>query len=184
MEKNGSLSNYEFSRILLIKKFNYGETKKRVEATSAECQAIASRFDLISLDYFSGQLSIFKKRRSGLDLTIGGRFSASYQQSCVATLQPLQFSIDQTVSASFSLSKINNIDIDPFDNISTELVSNGKIDFGEFLIQNFAVEINPFPRTSNIDFINLESGSTKFPKTENENTKISPFSILKTLKLK
>lgn len=144
---------------------------RTLEPDAALRAKIARSLDLASLDAFTATLSI-KPARVGW--TLSGRVIAEAVQTCGLTLEPLPVSIDQT----FSLDLIEaaepvageEVEI-TLDDDSPDIIEDGRIDLGQYAVEQLALTLDPFPRKPGAEFIQPE-----------EPDDISPFAVLKAFR--
>jgi len=132
---------------------------------------IARSLDLASLDAFTATLTL-KPARVGW--TLSGRIVADAVQTCGLTLEPLPVSIDQA----FSLDLIEatepvageEVEI-TLDDDSPDVIEDGRIDLGQYAVEQLALTLDPFPRKPGAEFVQPE-----------EPADISPFAVLKAFR--
>ena len=132
---------------------------------------IARELDLASLDAFEAPLEL-TPHETGWRLS--GRIRADAVQSCGLTLEPLPVVIDQT----FVLDLAEGVEDSPevevsIDDAAPDLIEDGKIDLGQYAIEQLALSLDPFPRKPGAEFVQ--------PAEPNE---INPFAVLKQFKAK
>lgn len=132
---------------------------------------IARELDLASLDAFEATLEL-TPHETGWRLS--GRIRADAVQSCGLTLEPLPVVIDQT----FVLDLAEGVEDSPevevsIDDTAPDLIEDGKIDLGQYAIEQLALSLDPFPRKPGAEFVQ--------PAEPNE---INPFAVLKQFKAK
>ncbi len=110
---------------------------------------IARSLDLASLDTFMATVGI---RPARVGWTLSGRVVAEAVQTCGLTLEPLPVSIDETFS----------IDL---------IEADGRIDLGQYAVEQLALTLDPFPRKPGAEFVQPE-----------EPADISPFAVLKAFR--
>jgi uncharacterized metal-binding protein YceD (DUF177 family) len=132
---------------------------------------IARELDLASLDAFEATLEL-TPHETGWRLS--GCIRADAVQSCGLTLEPLPVVIDQT----FVLDLAEGVEDSPevevsIDDAAPDLIEDGKIDLGQYAIEQLALSLDPFPRKPGAEFVQ--------PAEPNE---INPFAVLKQFKAK
>lgn len=147
----------EFSRIVKTDEMVKGKEKLVIEANEKERAALAERFELVSIDSLRAELEV--KTASNGEVTVRGPMSADIVQSCVATLEPVPETVEDTVEVLFS-PHVSEDDMpsnpDDLENLSEEELMalleqpeplvDGKIDLGEVVSQFLAVAMDPYPR--------------------------------------
>lgn len=149
--------NPEFSRIVKTDEMVSGKEKLVIEANEKERAALAERFELVSIDSLRAELEV--KTASNGEVTVRGPMSADIVQSCVATLEPVSETVEDTVEVLFS-PHVSEDDMpsnpDDLENLSEEELMalleqpeplvDGQIDLGEVVAQFLAVAMDPYPR--------------------------------------
>lgn len=130
---------------------------------------IARELDLASLDAFEADMSLTP---TDAGWRLSGRVRADAVQNCGLTLEPLPVTIDQT----FTLDLAEAVEAAPeievtIDDDAPDPIEDGKIDLGQYAIEQLALSLDPFPRKPGAEFIQ--------PPEPNE---INPFAVLKQFK--
>lgn len=151
-----------------------GLTRKLVAEETVRAR-VARALDLAGLDSLEAEIEI----RPVLDAhyEIRGRFSASVVYTCGVTLEPFpaevrgEFDVRATTDpAAVIYEDSGEITLETID--PPDLIENGVIDLGAYLVEELALELDPFPRKPGVEFEN--------PVQEAEP---SPFAKLAELKL-
>lgn len=147
---------------------------RTLEPDAAARTRIAKALDLASLDSLVGQLTV-EPAMEGWRLT--GRVMAEAVQTCGVTLEPLPVSIDETFSVDLvehepETPEDDEIEID-MDVDTPDVIQDGKIDLGAYLVEELSLNLDPFPRKPGAEF-----------EQPPEPTEISPFAVLKAFKAK
>jgi uncharacterized metal-binding protein YceD (DUF177 family) len=179
----------EFSFLVNCNKLQDTGKNFEIEANKQECKALAKRFDLIRLDRL--KLKAFVSRQSAGVVKLLCNFSAGYMQKCVVSLKPLKKNIDCTFERIYSsqivdffgdesepqeeyIQKLEDFQDPP------DLIIDGFFNLGESVAEQLSLEIDPFPRSVNVDFDGFSSSQGE---QSNENI-ASPFAVLEQLKEK
>jgi hypothetical protein len=144
---------------------------RRLDPDAATRARIARSLDLASLDAFSADLTL-APTASGWRLA--GRIHAEAVQTCGLTLEPLPVTIDDDFSITLSEAAAPDPDgeIDlTLDDESPDLVEDGRVDLGQYAVEQLALRLDPFPRKPGAEFVQPQ-----------EPGEISPFSVLRRLK--
>ena len=147
---------------------------RTLEPTAEERARIVKALNLVSLDSFSVDLQI-TPTVSGWRMD--GRVVAEAVQACGLTLEPLPESINQTFLVNLS-EEAQEPEVDENGEIDLELndffpdvVEDGKIDLGQYALEQLSLALDPFPRKEGAVFVQPP-----------EPVEISPFAALKALK--
>lgn len=155
-----------------------------VEPTAEEAAALAERFGLIGLKALKGVLHV-KPFAGGNMLKVTGTMTASIQQNCVVTLQPLTSDLSEEIERVFSFNAPKELPLEVEwtmeDDDLPDPVVDGMIDLGEIVAEQLALSIDPYPRAEGVAFAVPDAVSGV---TANEPEKENPFSVLAGLKNK
>ena len=176
----------ELSRIVRVEKLGLQEYTQDFQATDRELNALAERFKIKSLDALSAQISL--QLLSNGDVLMTASFQARVTQTCVVTLDP----VISKISSSFTMSYTDLADaegghdeeefVDLDDDIElSEAIIDGKIDIGEAVSEQLALEIDPFPRVKGAKFDGYFTGTKA--ESEQVTEKKNPFAVLSKLKV-
>jgi uncharacterized metal-binding protein YceD (DUF177 family) len=162
-----------FSDVVRINQIGERLTRRLVPDAAAT-QRIARSLDLQGLDDLQAEMTI-EPTMLGWRLT--GRLRAHAVQTCGITLEPLPVDIDAPFSVELTEAPPEDatpteIEIDLEDD-SADLIEDGKIDLGGYLVEQLALNLDPFPRKEGAEF-------EQPPEPE----EASPFAVLKAFKAK
>ena len=135
----------EFSRTERVDTIGERARDVRIEATAAECAALAERFGLIAVEALAAELTL---RREAGGITARGQVRALVQQACVVTGEPVETRIDEAVALRFVADQDETeeeIELDA-DDLDTIAIEGGAIDLGEAAAETMALALDPFPR--------------------------------------
>ncbi len=162
--------------------------KKRdvvIEADETERNALAIRFELLSLERLLATLSIVRSGKTNL-VEIRGQLQAPYRQNCVVTLEPVALAVEEPIEAFFSDDddeEENNaqidVDIDVDHADAPERIQDNIIDLGELVAQQFAISMDPYPRAPGVE---VPSEGLSFGAKIDESEENHPFAALRRLK--
>lgn len=182
-----ALPEPEFSRPFAVDKLGQQAAVVDVEAKPAERQALARRFDLQTLDALSADLRLERACGGGL-VRVTGRLQARGAQTCVVTLDPVPFTLDQEVGLVFApasdVADQGEVVVEAEGEDAPEPFVDGAIDLGEAMAQTLAVALDPYPRAPGASLERSEFG----PHGQNGTgeaeaaTQESPFAALRRLR--
>ena len=150
-----------------------------IDADAAQCAALAGRLGVDEIDRLTANLKVMRDDGDGV-YRVEGEVRASLMQTCVVTLEPLAAEIDSSVLVRYAETEADGegaIDWDllPDDQDPPEpLREGGTIDLGELVVEQLALEIDPFPRTPGIPYGDRSTGD--------DETAENPFSALAALR--
>lgn len=148
-------------------------TRRKFAADEAQRQTIARDLNLASLDLLEAEVEVLPW---GKDYEIKGRFHARAEQTCGVTLEalPVELSGAFSVKASEQPEILESgpdaeVGLDTPD--PPDLIENGVIDLAQYVVEHFALELDPFPRKPGVEF--------EPPRSDAEP---SPFAVLASLR--
>lgn len=158
-----------FSDPVRLHQIGQGVTRT-LEPDEATRKRIARSLDLASLDAFTAEVDL-KPTDAGWRLK--GRVRADAVQTCGLTLEPLPVTIDHrfTVTLAEAVEEDSEEIVITLDDEAPDLIEEGRIDLGQYAVEQLALSLDPFPRKPGAEFVQPP-----------EPTEISPFAVLKSLK--
>lgn len=147
-----------------------GAGLSRTLAPDAAARArIARALDLAALDFLEAEMKL-APTASGWSLT--GRIRARLAQTCGVTLEPLPLEVDDAFSVSLAEAEEPDTDeiVITLDDESPDLIEDGRVDLGQYAVEQLALRLDPFPRKPGAEFVQPP-----------EPAEISPFAVLRKL---
>lgn len=166
MNPNPSLP---FSEVVRINEIGAGLERHLVPDASA-VKRIVKALDLATLSAFEADVKVAPAR---VGWTLSGRIKASLEQVCGITLEPLPVEVDERFSVDLILAaepEVEEIEV-TLDDDAPDVIEDGRIDLGQYAVEQLALVLDPFPRKPGAEFIQPE-----------EPVEISPFAVLKAFK--
>ncbi|HTH96200.1 MAG TPA: DUF177 domain-containing protein [Stellaceae bacterium] len=183
----------EFSRPVPVARIESAPKDFAIEASEAECAALAIRFGLETLDRLEARVRL--KRIGREDIRLEAVLSADVVQNCVVTLAPLPGTVEESFSLIFRPgiddAAADQLALENPDDEIVEPLDGDSIDIGEAVAQQLSVALDPFPRAKGVelpgdamtealpDGIVLE-GEEEMDKQGSDGD--HPFAVLKDLK--
>lgn len=178
----------EFSRPVDLTSLGKDEACYEIEANAKERQALAKRFELVTLDSLQAKVRLVAED-GGAVIRLRGDLLGHATQSCVVTLEP----VESQVEASFErLYHVGTEDDGATLNVTDgelaltldsedppEPATGGVVDLGEAVAEQYALELDPFPRKKSAAFQGLTVGSTD---PEEAAAQSGPFAALAGIK--
>lgn len=160
-----------FSEVIRINEIGVGLERHLVPDADA-VKRIVKALDLGSLSAFEADMKIAPAH---VGWTLTGRVKASAEQVCGITLEPLPVEVDER----FSIDLVETYDREigteeaeiTLEDDSPDVIEDGKIDLGQYAVEQLALQLDPFPRKPGAEFVQPE-----------EPAEISPFAVLKAFK--
>lgn len=166
----------EFSRPTAVERLPNEGRHLRVEADTAECAALAVRFDLEGLEFLRAELHA-KPFAHGELVRLTGRLEARVTQTCGVTLVPVVSDVGGDFEMTFTFTPKEpeglEIELDAEGEDPAEPIVDGHIDIGEVVAEQLALLIDPFPRAPGAEFQ---------PPVDENAAALSPFAALAALK--
>lgn len=149
--------------------------QRRLTPDAEAMKRIARALDLQALEAFEADINLVPTV-SGWRLD--GRVMADAVQTCGLTLEPLPVHIDRKFSVQMVEATEREDDEDgeidlELDDDSPDQIEGGSLDLGQYVVEQLALSLDPFPRKPGAVF--------EQPKEPGE---ISPFAVLKGLQSK
>ena len=168
------MSSNPFSKLAHIPDLSAKGGNFTLEATPDQCDAVAKRLDIPAVRSLQATLHL-KPIDRGVHLD--GQLSATLERRCVASLEPLEEIIDETMQLTFSREANLKKDGDDFifDHEDEELLEGDDLDLGDIVIQQLALAMEPYPR---------KSGAATLVDDYGKTGETSPFAVLKNLQTK
>jgi len=162
-------------RPLRLAELAHGEVTRRLAADSAARRRIAGELGLDGLERLEAEVSA----APWLDgARVRGRLQARILQTCGVTLEPLESEIDHDFELKLLPDGSPNAPAEPEDAVldpdaedPPDLIEGDQIDLGALVVEQLALEIDPFPRKPGAVF---DAGPEENPP--------SPFAVLKDFK--
>ncbi|MGI9512864.1 MAG: YceD family protein [Anderseniella sp.] len=157
-------------------------TSETISATNEECRAIAVRFGAEAVHSVSATVHVQPWKRGGFRAR--GDASAKITQTCVVTLEPFETVIHAQLDQLF-IARTSRLAADAVEVVVSHdeddigYIDEGEIELGEFAVEALCLELDPYPRKDGAELPVSSSG-----EAAGGERKVSPFAVLKQLKLK
>ncbi len=180
----------EFSRPVVAESLRGDQTVREIEASDAECRALAGRFRLEAVRSLRATIRLIRLggHQSGM-VRVKGALTAEVVQSCVVTLEPVPASIGESFDALFAAEVPESDEemiLDPFAPEETlpEPMVNGVIDIGELTAQHLSLALDPYPRAPGVEFSGFDDDAAGEAEGEADEgpPPSGPFGVLAGLK--
>ena len=157
-----TMPTVEFSRPVPLHSIGDNGTEIRIEADAAERARLSERFGILGLDSLSAELRLTAEEGRTL-IRLEGTLVAEVIQACVVTLEPLKSRIEGPLERLYTTAEESepepageDFDVDAEE--PPEPIADKKIDVGEAVSEQLALELPPFPRKPGIDFADYSAG--------------------------
>ena len=158
-----------FSEVVRINEIGAGIERHLVPDADA-VKRIVKALDLASLTSFKADLKVAPAR---VGWTLTGRVVATLEQVCGITLDPLPVQVDERFSVDLVEAvepETDEIEV-TLDDDSPDVIEDGRIDLGQYAVEQLALTLDPFPRKPGAEFVQPD-----------EPAEIAPFAVLKAFK--
>lgn len=144
-----------------------------IEADAGAREAVAREASLIGLPRLQARFDL--QRRGDDALHVRGQVSATVEQTCGVTLEPLRNEVNEAVDLVFSAHVEDRRDEANENELheGPEPLVNGAVDLGALAIEFLIIGVDPFPRKPGVEFasrVTEDAGSS------------NPFAVLAGLK--
>jgi uncharacterized metal-binding protein YceD (DUF177 family) len=152
--------NPEFYRPLTLDRIGPHGLDLTVEATSAECAALAIRMNLPAVLALS---CAFHLVREGRDRILArGALRATITQTCVISLDDFDAAVEEVFQVRFVPSGEESDDIDPESDDEIPFEGN-VIDLGEAAAEQLGLALDPYPRMPGVEMPEIEDDPEPHP---------------------
>ena len=179
----------EFSRLVIGETVPGDEMSRTIEASAAECRALAARFDLVCINRLTATVRL-RRVEGGRMVRVRGILNAEVVQRCVVTLEPVPAVASESFTAVFTPEShapsadedggAVSVDLDASDEDSPEAMVDGAIDIGELTAQHLSLALDPYPRRPGAVFGGLDDDGEE--DDQESATTPGPFHALAALK--
>jgi uncharacterized metal-binding protein YceD (DUF177 family) len=144
--------------------------KRTLTPDAAALRRIVKALDLASIDRFEADVDLIP---TAAGWSLSGRIRADLAQTCGITLEPLPLTIDERFSGQLAepVDEESEEIIITLEDESPDVVEDGQIDLGQYVVEQLALHLDPFPRKPGAEFVQPP-----------EPVEISPFAVLKQLR--
>ena len=142
------------SRPLRVRDVPEAGLLRALDATPAECLAVASDFKLPAIASLHADLRVVAQ--AGDRFAVTGTVEAVVTQVCVVTLDPFESALRQEVAVTFAQppargAALASPDLDLLDDAPDPIVDN-TIDLGRVAVEFLALACDPYPRKPGVHF--------------------------------
>lgn len=153
------------SRNVNVERLPQGRGSFTVEATPAECAALAEDFGIVAVRDLVGR---FEVGGSTTLLRVTGTVDAVVTQTCGVSLEPFESAVSEPVEVTFS-DEVSPDEEDVLDENGMpdldrpDALVNGRIDIGALTAEFLALGLDPYPRKPGIAFDEVVVGDDEKP---------------------
>ncbi len=163
----------EFSRPIDMHRLAPAGGVFEIEASPAECAALANRFGLLALDRLAARIHL--SPIAGGIYRLSATLEAVLTQACVVTLEPVKSRLNEEFSLLYgAVDEQKEVVLDGSSE-TIEPVEGGMIDIGETVAQQLSLALDPFPRAPGAPV------PSDVPQPESQRLD-SPFAVLAKLR--
>jgi len=132
----------EFSRVVALAPLPDSGREERLEASAAECAALARRFRIPAVDRLAARLLLRPEPGGGVLAT--GTLWADVVQACVVSLEPVAQHVEEPVT--LRLLPPGDEPSDDPDGPDEIPIEGDAVDLGEAIAEQLALALDPYPR--------------------------------------
>lgn len=159
MTRDSSQETGPLARWVNVERLPQGRGVVTVEASPAECAALAADFGIPGIRDLVGRFAIAGPTSR---LTVTGTVDALVTQVCTVSLEPFEAPVHEPVEVVFTdTDRLVGTDAEEAD-IPDPLVG-GRIDFGALTAEFLALGLDPYPRKPGITFEPVVAGEEAGP---------------------
>ncbi|OYQ30889.1 hypothetical protein CHU93_05995 [Sandarakinorhabdus cyanobacteriorum] len=133
----------EFSHPLRAHEIGGTVRRVAISANDGERAALAARFDLLALTSLSAS---FEVKREAAGIRVTGTVTATGDQACVASGEPVPFRLKEAVALLLSDAPDGGEIELAADDLDVEPLAGDIVDLGEIAAQALALGLDPYPR--------------------------------------
>lgn len=160
-----------FSEVVRINEIGAGLTRHLSPDDAARAR-IVKALDLATLASLEADITVAPSRGGW---TLSGQVAAAAEQVCGITLEPLPVRINERFSIELVEAtdrETDEVEVEvSLDDDAPDVIEEGRIDLGQYAVEQFALALDPFPRKPGAEFVQPE-----------EPAEISPFAVLKAFR--
>jgi uncharacterized metal-binding protein YceD (DUF177 family) len=150
----------EFHRPISLDRIGPHGLDLTIEATPAECSALAVRMNLPAVLAVSCEFHLIRESRD--KLLARGVLRAAVTQTCVISLEEFDSTVEETFQVRFVPSGEESDDIDPESDDEIPFEGN-LIDLGEAAAEQLGLALDPYPRMPGVEFPATEDDPDPHP---------------------
>ena len=174
-----------FARWMNVERIGREPMTFDIRATVEDCAALAKSLDILDLSDVSASGSLVRQSTDG-QVKLNGRIAARAIQACVATLDPVDQSIDEEYTVFYTFDP-EDLVVDEFDKVVgieepdlPELIVNNRIDLVAMITEQIALALDPYPRSAGLPKP-AENDEMDLDQVKKEQRTHQPFANLKDL---
>jgi uncharacterized metal-binding protein YceD (DUF177 family) len=169
----------EFSRPLAVERIAPTGSEQTIEASAEELGALAKRFGIPAIHWFSARFTALPWRRGGVQ--VRGEITADVEQISVVSLEPFVSRVSESVVRFYQAETGPGhhptvLSVESLEGEEPEVISGGSIDLGEIAAESLALALDPYPRKPGEVFQDTTQEAEEARRQE------SPFAVLSRLK--
>ena len=150
----------EFSRPLSLDRIGVQGLDMTIEATKAECAALAERMNLPAVLALSCVFHLIRESRD--KVLARGVLRARVTQTCVISLDDFDATLEEVFQVRFVPSGEETEDVDP--DSDDEIPFEGNlIDLGEAAAEQLGLALDPYPRMPGVEMPEVEEDPDRHP---------------------
>lgn len=147
------------SRSVNVSRLSQGNGAVTVEASQAECDALARDFRIPAIRDLTGRFEVAGPTSL---LRVTGTVEATVTQVCTVTLEPFESRVSEPVEVAFTDTD-RPAGTDAEDADVPDPIVGGRVDFGVITAEFLALGLDPYPRAPGVAFEPVQIGEDAGP---------------------
>jgi uncharacterized metal-binding protein YceD (DUF177 family) len=175
----GHAETHGFRRLLAVRKVGDNGLAHEIDASGEELSRLAGFLDVVAVKDLRASFRISRWRTRGIKLE--GSLTAGVVQACVVTLEPVESSVEARFERRYLPAEMldpagegDDVFVDPEGEDPPEPLTH-ELDLGEIVVEELALNIDPYPRKAGIVFATSTDDDGRKPPA-------NPFAALARLK--
>jgi uncharacterized metal-binding protein YceD (DUF177 family) len=136
----------EFARLVSLTRLGSEPFRQHIAASETERDALARRFDLLSLGRLEAEIELVRELAG--TILLSATFEAAFAQECIVTLDPVAGQASERFQLRYGLPEAEGEAPAGDDDPAFEPLESDSIDVGEAVAQEFSLALPPFPRAA------------------------------------
>lgn len=176
------MTNYPISRPERVAAIEADGQEVEIVADADERRALAAFLGIDAVRDFRADLTVRRWRGEGV--AVRGTVTATIEQACVVTLEPVEQHIEEAIDVTFLPAArlgrgiAHDVVVEPLGADPPEPLEGDTIDLAAIAVEHMALGIDPYPRAPGAEF---DAGAYGVDDSEEEEP-ASPFAVLAKLR--
>jgi uncharacterized metal-binding protein YceD (DUF177 family) len=159
----------DLTRLIAVSQVTSDPVEMIVDASKSECKKLSESLEILEIIRLHVRLKLVSPD-DGVTVHLSGLIEADLVQSCVVSLDPVASQIEAALERIYSAQEKpddgEDITIELDADEPFEPLSGYTINVGQAIVEQLALEIDPFPRAPGVEFsglLGVDSGDNEEP---------------------